>query len=88
MAIEFDQAKSDRNSAERGIPFIMAEAFDWQTAKVRQDMRSDYGEPRFIALGRIDAKVYVLVFTPRGQNVRVISLRRANEREIRAYGET
>jgi uncharacterized DUF497 family protein len=49
MAIEFDSAKSDWNVRERGLPFSMVEDFDWDTAVTREDARSDYGEPRYVA---------------------------------------
>jgi uncharacterized DUF497 family protein len=44
-------------------------------------------EARFQALGEIDGRVYMLVFTPRGGDVHVISLRKANRREIKRYEE-
>jgi uncharacterized protein len=49
------------------------------------DTRPDYGEPRFIALGLIGNRPHVMVFTPRGDMVRIISLRKANAREITRY---
>jgi uncharacterized DUF497 family protein len=85
MAIEFDPAKSEWNVRERGLPFSMVEDFDWDTAVTREDARSDYGEPRYVAIGYVEALVYVIVFTPRGEDTRVISFRRANDREIKAY---
>jgi uncharacterized DUF497 family protein len=85
MAIEFDPAKSEWNVRERRLPFSMVEDFDWDTAGTREDARTDYGEPRYVAIGCVAALVYVVVFTPRGEDTRVISFRRANDREIRAY---
>lgn len=85
MATEYDKAKSERNARERGLPFSMAEAFDWSSARVEPDERRDYGEPRFVAVGRIEGRVCVMVFTPRGESLRVISLRKANSREVRDY---
>lgn len=54
--ISFDPAKSQRNAAERGIPFELAEDFGWDEALVVPDDRMDYGEPRFQALGPIDGR--------------------------------
>ena len=85
MTVEFDPAKSEWNTRERGLPFSMVEDFDWDTAVTREDARSDYGEPRYVAIGYVEALVYVIVFTPRGEDTRVVSFRRANDREIRAY---
>jgi uncharacterized DUF497 family protein len=52
------------------------------------DDRKDYGEVRYRAFGVIDARIYVLVFTARGAQTRIISLRRANAKERQNYAET
>ena len=83
--IEFDAAKSERNAQERGLPFDMAEQFDFDTAVIRPDTRRDYGELRYQAFGLIDNRLYFLAFSLRGNAVRVISLRKANAREVRFY---
>ncbi len=80
-----DPAKSERNMRERGIAFTAAEAFEFDTAIVAVDDRKDYGEIREVALGFIGARLHVLVFTMRGAACHVISLRKANKREIRSY---
>ena len=81
----FDDAKSERNQAQRGLPFNLAGAFDWSCALVLQDTRRDYGEQRFQAIGFIEQHLHVLVFTPRADALHVISLRRANRRERSRY---
>ena len=86
MAIEFDPAKSEQNEALRGLPFSLAERFDWATALVGRSAQTQ-SEPRHVAIGEIDQRTYVIVFTIRGENVRVISLRRANRREVARYAE-
>ena len=50
------------------------------------DDRKDYGEPRFITIGRLDGRMVVAVWTPRGAARRIISLRKANDREQTLYG--
>lgn len=85
MLVTFDPAKSERNEAERGIPFGAAAVFDWSTALVAEDTRRDYGERRYQAVGFIGERLHVLVFTPRDRGVHVISLRRANGRERKRY---
>ena len=85
MLVTFDPEKSGRNEAERGISFSLALEFDWNTALVAEDSRRDYGERRFQAVGFIGERLHVLVFTPRGEHVHVISLRRANGRERNRY---
>ncbi len=61
-----------------------AEIFDGDTLTVEDD-RQDYGETRQITIGFLDARMVVMVWTQRGTARRIISLRKANEREQRAY---
>lgn len=85
MAISFDPAKNERNIAARGISFERAAVFEWDTALIAEDTRRDYGERRFQALGVVDGRLHVLVFTPRAGKTHVISLRKANQREVKRY---
>ena len=85
MDISFDAAKNERNVATRGISFELAVAFEWDSALIVEDMRKDYGERRLQALGVIGERLYVLVFTPRADKTHVISLRKANKREVKRY---
>jgi uncharacterized DUF497 family protein len=87
MAIVYDDEKNHRNIEERGLSFERAATFDWRRAVVQADRQRDYGEDRFTAVGFIDDRLHVLVFTLRGPDIRVISLRRANRREQAAYAE-
>ena len=84
-AIEFDPAKSERNDHERGVPFSWAESFEFRTAIGRLDARFKYGETRWIAYGLIGERVFALAYTWRGERLRVISLRKANAREVAYY---
>jgi len=89
---EWDEQKNLANVAKHGVRFETADAFAWSTAMEGSDSRSDYGEVRMVALGLIGTRLHVLVYTRRLDFIRVISLRKANERERRAYeakqGET
>lgn len=85
MKIEFDTAKNDKNIRERGISFDLAANFDLETAKIWADTRKDYGEERYIALGAIGERLFSMVFTVRGDVLRIISLRKANKREVNSY---
>jgi len=85
VPISFDPQKNERNIAQRGIPFEFVEDFEWDNALVVEDLRKDYGERRFQALGLIAGRLHALVFTPRAGLVHVISLRKANRREIKLY---
>ena len=59
--------------------------FDFGSALVYEDDRKDYGEARMTAIGLVDRRHHVLVYTRRGDRIRVISFRKANIREIRRY---
>lgn len=85
MKIEFHRSKSQRNKSLRGFGLEYVETMDWETAITVADTRRDYGEPRFITYGMIETRLYVLVWTPRGEVKRVISLRKANEKERKRY---
>ena len=85
MPGSFDPAKNKRNMALRCIPFDLAEQFEWDTALIVEDLRKDYGERRFQALGLIEGRLCALVFTPRAGKVHVISLRKASRRETKRY---
>ncbi len=87
MLLEFDEAKNARNIRERGISFERFADIDAETALSGEDVRKDYGERRLRVLGFIDGLLYAAVVTPRGEKIRVISLRRANRREERAYAK-
>ena len=88
MIYEWDDLKRQANMAKHGIDFSLAEDFDWKTAYIEQDSRSEYGEARFVAFGWIDNRLYVLVFTRRGHVLRIIGLRKANQREVGRYEKT
>ncbi|PDQ21944.1 hypothetical protein CN311_06375 [Mesorhizobium sanjuanii] len=83
----FDPAKNARNLADRGIDFSVASQFEFAAALIAVDDRKDYGEVREVAIGFIGQRMHVLVFTIRGDACHVISLRKANSREIKAYVE-
>lgn len=81
MLIEFDPDKNERNVRERGLWFERAGEFDFESAFVIGDDRHAYGETRYSAIGLLAGSLHVIVFTIRGDAMRVISLKRANARE-------
>jgi len=87
MEIEFDEDKNQSNIAKHGISLSEAYHFDLSKAVVRPDNRKDYAEQRYIAYGYKEGRLFAMVFTIRRQNIRVISLRKANKREVKAYGK-
>jgi len=88
MKIEFDPEKSERNRLQRELPFERAMEFNWENAVFFEDDRNLYPERRFIAVGYLDDRLHVLCFTPIAGGVRVISFRKANEREAKRHGKT
>ena len=87
MKIEFDQAKDVTNQAKHGVSLALADELDWEAALVWVDGRFEYGELRMIALAPNSGILYYVAFVERGELRRVISLRRANRREVRHYVE-
>ncbi len=84
MQIEFDPDKEVRNRLRHGLGFGGAERIFAGFRIDDEDDREDYGEVRYVTLGRIGRQVVVCVWTPRGDRARIISLRKAekDEREI------
>jgi uncharacterized DUF497 family protein len=88
VQVEFDPEKRDRTLAERGLDFARAvEVFDGPTLTWRDD-RSPYGEDRLISFGLLDGRHVVLVWTPRGEARRIISMRKANDREVQRHAQS
>ena len=88
MNCEFDPAKDESNIDKHGLSLADAEGFEWENAVVREDARKQYAEPRFTATGYIGDRLHVMVFCLRSVAVRVISLRKANPREVKSYAKT
>ncbi len=86
MNFEWDEAKSDTCFRERGFDFAYAaRAFFDPDRLVQADTRRSYGEERYQLLGKIEQRLFVVVYTPRDDALRIISARKANQREVRHY---
>lgn len=72
---------------KHGVSPMLAEFIDWRALGCPPDCRRDYGELREIGYAQIDHRLYCVVFTQRGRTFRVISLRKANSREVKRYVE-
>jgi uncharacterized DUF497 family protein len=83
----FDPDKDKANQRKHGISLAKAELIEWDEALIRQDDRKDYGEVRLVALAPIADRLYCCVYVERGVNKRIISLRKANQREFDHYAE-
>jgi len=87
MAITYDPAKRAWTLQERGLDFEDAEEVFGGRTYQRQDRRRDYGEVRVITVGLLRQRMVVVVWTPRGSNRHVISMRKANDREKARYAQ-
>lgn len=85
MKITFDPEKDAINIAKHGVSMGMASELDWESAQLWQDTRIEYGEVRMIALALMKTRLFYVVFTDRGDYRRIISLRKANDREVKRY---
>ena len=85
MRITFDTGKNERNIAERGLSFELVAELAWETAIAREDVRQDYGERRVRVLAHLGKRLHMAVVTYRDGAVHVISFRKANKREVKAY---
>ena len=88
MEIEFDPAKNQRNVDKHGISLASATEFDWDAAQIEEDTRFLYSETRFEATGWLGERLHLVIFCKRGNATRVISMRKANEREARDYANS
>jgi len=86
MQIEFDEAKRAKTLQERGLDFGEAGAVFATATVTFADTRADYGEERFNTIGFLHGRMVVVAWTPRGAARRIISMRKANEREQARYG--
>ena len=85
MEFAFDPAKDAINRSKHGVSLKEAAKLDWDRVLAKPDTRTDYGEPRQIGYGPIGRRLYCVVFVDRGETLRIISLRKANNREIDRY---
>ena len=82
MEFEWDPEKARTNFIKHGVSFESIFEFEWKNHLRAVDRRMDYGEERVQALGMIGGRVHILVYTMNDDNIRIISLRKANSREV------
>lgn len=89
--ITFDPAKDATNQAKHGVSLALAAVLEWDTLECKPDTRRDYGEPRQIGYAIAGDRLYCVVFVDRPAGApterRIISLRKANRREVNHYAE-
>jgi len=85
---EWDSAKAASNLRDHRITFPYATRVFLDPFRQQQlDTREEYGEERWMVLGRVDEWILLVVYTVRGSKIRLISARRATRNETRNYWE-
>jgi uncharacterized DUF497 family protein len=85
VGFESDPTKDQLNLDKHGVSLGLASDLDWDAALLWIDDRRESGETRILALAPWTSILYYVAFVDRGNVRRVISLRRANRREVRRY---
>ncbi|PHS27507.1 MAG: hypothetical protein COA83_00410 [Methylophaga sp.] len=85
MSVSYDSNKNKRNIEQRGLNFDQVADLDWDNAWIYQDERDEYNEIRFIAYSMLDKRLHFVCFTETKDGIRVISFRKANNREVKRY---
>lgn len=84
MSFEYDPRKSEANREKHGIDFEEAQAL-WNDEAYLEIPARTLDEPRFLVVGKIQGKHWSAVITYRGENIRIISVRRSRDEEIDLY---
>ena len=84
MEFEFDNNKSEENKKRHGIDFVKAQMLWDDPDRIEVPART-IDEPRFIVIARIADKYYSGIITYRGENIRIISVRRSRREEVEIY---
>jgi len=82
---EWNNEKARSNLRKHGVDFELAKRFQFGTALESLDDRENYAEERIVAIGFIGHALFTLIYTERGDQIRVISLRRSTTTEIKRY---
>lgn len=86
MEFEWDEDKSEACFQQRGFDFAYAaQVFFDSDRTIKLDTRRDYGEERYQLYGHIEGRLYVVVWTLRNDVIRIISARKANQREVKHH---
>ena len=86
MEFEWDETKAAANFKKHGLPFLYATRVFLDVSRIEWlDDRREYNEVRLLTIGVIDGREISVVYTWRGENIRLISARKADQDEIEAY---
>jgi len=85
--IEFDPAKDETNRVKHGVSLFEADGIEWGALWALPDERRDYTELRVLGFAYIGLRLHCVVYTDRTDARRIISLRKANTREMKRYAK-
>jgi uncharacterized protein len=85
MDFEWDEKKRLKALLERGLDFADVALFEPSSLQIKRDDRLDYGETRNNTVGYLNGVLCTYCWTPRNRKIRIISLRKANDRERKKY---
>lgn len=86
MHVDFDPAKDEANIAKHGVSLAFGARILADPGRIDiLDLRADYAEDRYVTYGKVDNRVWVCVYTLRKRVPRIISVRKANDRETLRY---
>ena len=85
MDLEWDEEKRQKTISERGLDFADLARIDFDNALTFADHRKDYGESRYISFGHLDGRLCAFCWTARADRIRIVSMRKANDRERKKY---
>jgi uncharacterized DUF497 family protein len=89
MKFEWDESKSEACFQDRGFDFAYAARAFFDPGRIVQaDTRHSYGEDRFQLMGAIELRLFVVAYTLRQESIRIISARKANQREVQHYEDS
>ena len=84
MGFEYDPDRGAENKRKRGIDFEVAQRL-WADARLVEIPARTSDEPRSLLIGKIDEKHWSAIITRRGENIRLISVRRSRDEEVELY---
>jgi uncharacterized DUF497 family protein len=87
MNVTFDPAKDALNLVNHHMTLALAADLDWETLLAKPDSRQEYGEERMVGYALMNARLYCVIYVDRDESRRIISLRKANSREVKHYAK-
>lgn len=84
-AVSYNSIKDEQNKLKHGVSLARATELEWDSLLAMQDVRNDYGEIRMIGFALLGERLFCVVYTDRNEERRIISLRKANKREVEFY---